>query len=183
MLRTVMAVFGMAIALIGIILFVAIGTYIWTLKAEVNRQTSYLMTRANDAGNAANHAIDFVREVIGKAEADLAVARFHAVDFQPQQPVNPFIQMTARKASQDLAGSVERAHGAMVTASDAVVVADAALELFNEHPELKRLFGVEPTQVDATKYALWKASTELRQAKNILGVIPLAPGKCPPRNS
>jgi hypothetical protein len=167
-MRSLLSLVGLAVACAGIGLFFAIGTYVWTLKAEVNRQTTTLAARANMAGDAAEGAIKFVREVIGQAETDLKGAR--DANTGPAPPVNPLERMFALKASKQLAGSVERAHGAVVTASDAVVVADAALEVFNASPELKQLFGVQPEQVDATKSTLGNVAGELRQAKSVLGV-------------
>jgi len=169
MLRSVLSLVGLLVACAGIGLFIALGVYSWTLKAEVSRQTALLSERANMAGDTAEHAIGFVREVIEKAGEDLKEARKHTIA-TPAQPVNPLELMFARKASTELAGSVERAHGAVVTASDAVKVAEAALDVFNSDPRLKEFFGVQPDQVDATKLTLDKATTELRQVKSVLGV-------------
>jgi hypothetical protein len=167
-MRSLLSLLGLVVACAGIGMFIAIGTYVWTLKAEVNQQTTMLAERANMAGDAADGAIHFVRGVIGQAESDLKDAR--DANTGPAQPVNPLERMFALKASKQLAGSVERAHGAVVTASDAVVVADAALQVFNANPELKQLFGVQPEQVDATKTTLGNVAGELRQAKSVLGV-------------
>jgi hypothetical protein len=69
--------------------------------------------------------------------------------------------------------------GAVVTASDAVVVADAALDIMSEYPELERLFGVDPEQVRRTRSALSSVSGELRQARSILGVPVTPDGELP----
>jgi hypothetical protein len=169
MIRSALSLAGLLVACAGAGLFVAIGIYAWTLKAEVNQQTTALTARANEAGDAADHAIKFVREVIGQAEKDLTKARGHASD-TPTRPVNPLEQMFARRASTELAGSVERAHGAVVTASDAVKVAQAALEVFHDDENLRQFFGVRPDQLTATQSALGNVSGELRQAKSVLGV-------------
>jgi hypothetical protein len=179
MFRPALSLTGLIVACAGIGLFAAIGVYVWSLKAEVNRQSEVLARRANAAGDAADHAIDFVRKVIDQAEVDLAAARKAAIDAPPATPVNPFVQWTARKATQDLAGSVERAHGAIVVASDAVVVADTTLELVGEFPELKQLLGVNPEQMSQTKSALGNASSDLRQAKTVLGFPVSGPGAAP----
>ena len=78
----------------------------------------------------------------------------------------------AKSASQRLAGSVDQAHGAVVTASDAVVVANAALQVFDEDSEFNRLFRVKASQVDATKTTLGNAARELSKAKEVLGGTP-----------
>lgn len=175
MIRSLLSMIGLVVACVGIGLFVAIGTYVWTLKDEVNNQTTTLVARANEAGDGADHAIKIVREIIGQAEEDLKAARKNAALAEPTRPVSLMDQIIARKASQELAGSVERAHGAVVTASDAVTVAKTALEVFNTNSELQELFGVRPEQLDATKLTLGKASTDLRQVKTVLG-MPIGAG-------
>jgi hydrogenase maturation protease len=170
MIRKLVALLGLVIACGGIGLFVALGVYVWSLKTEVNRQTNTLAANANKAGDKADRAIEFVRDVIGKAERDLAAARNRTPE--PTKPTSAFEMVLAKAASQRLAGSVDQAHGAVVTASDAVVVANAALQVFDADLESKRLFGVKTSQVDATKITLDNAARELRNAKEVLGGTP-----------
>jgi hydrogenase maturation protease len=173
MIRKSLTLAGLMVACAGIGLFIAIGIYVWSLKSEVNRQTETLARKAHDAGNEADRAIDFVRKVIAQAQADLADARkLAASKARPARPMSMFELAMARTASQRLAGSVDRAHGAVVTASDAVVVAEAALQVFNESTELKDLLGVQPSQMAATKSTIDKARSELRQAQTALGGDP-----------
>lgn len=167
MIRSLLSMIGLIVACAGIGLFVALGIYVWTLKAELNQQASTLSKRANDAGDEADRAIAFVRDVISNAEKDLKNA-----SEQPAKPASFFEQIAARKASQQLAGSVDRARGAVVTASDTVVVAEAALRVFDDNPELKRLLGIQPGQVDAATTVLGNVSGELRQAQSVLGGAP-----------
>ncbi len=178
MLRPALSLFGLLVACAGLGLFVAIGVYSWTLKAEVNRQTAVLAERANTAGDAADHAVRFVGEVIDQADKDLAGARSRAGD-PPRRPINPFVQVAARQASQDLAGSVERAHVAVVTASDAVKVAQSALKVFEDSDEIKHLFNVHPEQMDATRSTLGNVAGELRQAQTVIGTVPGADDPTP----
>jgi hypothetical protein len=119
-----------------------------------------------------------VRNIIEKAEGDLAATRGETSG-QGHPPVDPFLRLTAQKASQDLAGSVDRAHNAVVLASEAVVVADAALDVVGGLPELKQLLGVQPEQLDATRTALGNVSTELQQARNVLGFSDISPDAVP----
>lgn len=169
-MRSLMSFFGLLLACVGIGIFLAIGIYVWTLKTEVNQQTNVLVAKANEAGEGADHAIQIVRDIIGQAETDLNEARKQAVNAQPARPVSLMDQIIARKASQELAGSVERAHGAVVTASDAVTVARTALEVFDTNSDLQNLFRVSPEQLNATKSTLGKASMDLRQVKTVLGM-------------
>jgi len=170
MIRKLVALIGLIVACGGIGLFVALGIYVWSLKAEVNKQTESLAHRANLAGDEADKAIQFVDKVIAQAKVDLKNARPPAAT--SRRPITPFEMALAQSASQRLAGSVDQAHGAVVTASDAVVVADAALQVFDENSELKRLFGVQSSQVDATKTTLGNAARELQKAKSVLGGTP-----------
>jgi hypothetical protein len=144
---------------------------VWKVKAEANRQTETLAVKAHEAVNAADHAVGFVHQVIDQAEADLHAARKQPA--APAAPVNPFLQLTARRASTDLAGSVERASVAVVTASDATLVAQAALEVFGNDSQLRELkewLGVKPEQLTRTRDDLNKATSELKQVRTVLGV-------------
>jgi hydrogenase maturation protease len=171
MMRKLLALVGLVIACGGIGLFIALAVYVWSLKSEVNQQAGTLANRAHRAGDEADRAIAFVRDVIDQAGRDLEYARKQTVP-KPRKPVSVFEMALAQSASKRLAGSVDRAHGAVVTASDAVVVAEAALRVFDKSEELQQLFGVQPSQVDATKTTLDKASSELRQAQSALGGAP-----------
>jgi hydrogenase maturation protease len=168
MIRSILSLLGLLVACCGVGLFIAIGIYVWSIKAEVNRQTATLASRAHAAGDEADRAIKFVRGVIDQAESDLSDTRKRS-STQPSKPVSIWEMTLARSASQQLAGSVERAHGAVATASDAVVVAKTALQVFDDNSELQRLFRVQPGQVDATRTTLDTAATELRQAQSALG--------------
>jgi hydrogenase maturation protease len=179
MIRSIFASVGFTFACMGIGLFSAIGIWIWSVKAEVNRQSETLSSRANKTLDSADLAIGYVRDVIGKAEGDLAVARLEAVGQGHLPQINPIVQFTAQKASQDLAGSVERANSAIVAASEAVVVADAALDVIGGVPELKQLFGVKPEQLEATRSTLGNVSSDLLQARGVLGIQCVSPDSSP----
>ncbi|HMC72303.1 MAG TPA: hypothetical protein VKJ07_24310 [Mycobacteriales bacterium] len=161
----------------GFVAFAGAAVGVWWVKAETNRRTDALAVKAHGAVNAADHAVEFVRKVIDDGERDVKNARKDA-PAAPTEPVNPFLQLTARRASADLAGSVERASVAVVTASDAAAVAQAALDVFGEEselPELKGWLGVKPEQLEQTRSGLTRASSELKQVRTILGV-PLGDG-------
>ncbi len=182
MIRYLFSLFGLLYAVVAMCLFIIIGVMVWSVRGEVDRETEAVACRANKALDSADRAIGVVREIIDKAETDLAYARKEALEAPPPStPMNPLVQMTARKASQDLAGSVERAHHAILTASEAVVVADAALDVVGGVPELKKLFGVKPEQVVATRTALDTVSSELQQARSALGIPPTGPQSLPTR--
>lgn len=172
MSRSIVGAIGLLIALMGIALFIAVGIKIWTVKAEVNRQAEVLSARANETLDSAGHAIGYVQDIIRHAKTDLARTRREMAEQPPQQPmeVSPLMRMTAENASQQLAGSVEHAHNAVVLASEAVVVADAALDVVGGVPELKKMLGVKPGQLDATRTALGKVSNELQKARDVLGI-------------
>ena len=178
MFRRLFALTGLLIALAGTGVFVAVAVQVWRVKAEVNRQTAELAGRANQAGDAADRAITFVADVIDRAKAELATTRVSTSAPEPVR-VNPIVRMTARQASIDLAGSLERALGAVVTASDTVIVAETALDMVSADPRLSQAFGVDPDQIHQTRTALTSVAGELRQAKSILGVPVRADSELP----
>jgi hypothetical protein len=173
MFRAFLALVGLAFASASMVLFGALGWMVWPLKTEVTRQADALAEKANRTADAADHSIGFVRDVTARAEAELSVVRLQPTD-RPRMPVNPFLQVTAIKASQDLVGSVERAQGAVVAATDAVVVADVTLTVASGYPELKQFIGVSPEQLNMTRSALASVAEELRNARGILGCCPEA---------
>jgi hydrogenase maturation protease len=170
MIRSFIAWFGFIFSCVGVVLFIVIGIWIWSLKAEVDRQSETLSSRANKTLDSADRAIGLVREIIEKAEGDLAMTRLDSIGHFSPHPFDPVFQIAAQKASQDLAGSVDRAHNAVVLASEAVVVADAALDVVGGVPELKQLLGVKPEQLDATRTALGNVSNELQHARGYLDI-------------
>src|SRR4051794_6259685 len=115
MLHKSLAAAGIAFACVSSGLFVAAGVVVWKVRAEVDRQTVYVVAQAHTAGKAADDAVEFVGKVIGQAQTDLNDTRKHVADPEPAR-VNPIVRMSARQASVNLAGSVERALGAIVAA-------------------------------------------------------------------
>ena len=136
--------FGIA----GFIAFAGAALGVWWVKIEVNRRTDTLAAKANTAVDAGDHAVAFVREVIDRADDDLDSARKTATA-APRESVHPFVHLAALQASQNLAGSVQRASAAVVVASDAVVVGESAVELLGEDGQLKNWLGVKPEQLGA----------------------------------
>ncbi len=179
-MRRALAGIGFVLAVAGFVLFLGAAVGVWWVRAETNRRTEALAVKARLAVGAADHAVKFVREVIDRGDGDLIEARKHS-SAVPPEPVNPFLLLSARRASENLAGSVERASAAVLTASDAAVVAEAALELFGgdeQFPELKGWLGVKPEQLAQTRTDLGSASRELKNVRTILG-IPVAAGERP----
>jgi hydrogenase maturation protease len=174
MLRRFFSLVGVLLAIAGTAAFIFVGVKVWHVKAEVNRQARYLAAKAHSGGDAADRAITFVRQVLAEAKADLAhVAKVRSAAGVPSA-VNPFLKITAQQASRELLGSVERAQGAVLAASDAVVVADAALNVAggDYSEELDRLFGLSPEHLKQSRSALVSISGELRSARGILGAAP-----------
>ncbi len=177
LIRTVLATAGLLVSLAGFVLFAGAAVGVWRVKSEVNKRTDALAARADTATAAAEHAVGFVLEVIGQAEEDLKHARTSAANMPPE-PVHPIMRIGAKRASQELVGSVDRANAAVVIASDAVVVAKTALEMFDKDEEIQSWFGVRPEQLTQTRTDLGTATNELKRAQTILG-IPIAPGTTP----
>lgn len=175
--RSVLAAVGLLVSVAGLLAFAGAAVGVWWAKAEANRRTDALAARANVATDAADHAVGFVRGVVAQAEEDLARARADTAAMPPE-PVNPFLQIGALRASQELAGSVDRANAAVEIASDAAVVANTALELFDKDPQLQSWLRVRPGQVAQTRTDLSAATRDLNKARTVLG-IPVAPGGAP----
>lgn len=178
--RALLAAAGLVVSLAGFAVFAAAAVGVWWAKGEANRRADALAGRADAATAAADHAVGFVRKVIDQADQELIDTRAQAAAM-PAEPVHPVVLMSARQASQQLAGSVDRASAAVATASDAVVVADAALQLFADDEELKTWLGVKPEQLiqlSQTRSDLGAATRDLKKARTVLG-IPVAPGGAP----
>ena len=167
--RRVLAGVGLVVAVVGFVVFAGAAVVVWRVKAEANRQTQALAAKAGAAMDAADHGVAFVREVIDRGYQDLDATRKTAA-LAPKEAVNPFFQAAAQQASQNLVGSVERANAAVATASDAVVVGEAALELFGEDEQLKHWFGVRPEHLAQTRTDLGAAARELRGVRTLLGI-------------
>jgi hypothetical protein len=176
-LRRVLAGVGLFVAVAGLAVFVTAAAGVWRLKAEVNRRSDDLAGKADKAVDAADHAVALVREVLDSGEKDLKGAR--AEQKAPTAAaVNPFVRIGARQTAERLAGSVERADAAVTAASDAVVVAQKAIDLFGQDEQFKSWFGVHPEQVSQTQIDLFAANRELQRVRDVLGV-PLASGAAP----
>ncbi len=163
---------GFVVSVFGFAGFIALAVGAWPAKVEANRRSDDLARRAHAAVNPADRAIAFVRQVITVADADLAEARQGATAAPPPTAFNPFARLAARKASESLAGSVERATTAVTTASEAAVVAESALELFDKDEELKGWIGVRPEQLAQARTGLESASRELGRARTLFGPVP-----------
>ncbi|QJW97595.1 hypothetical protein [Frigoriglobus tundricola] len=163
---------GLVASVAGFVGFAALAVGAWSARAEATRRTDDLARRAHAALNPADRAVAFVRQVITVADADLEEARRGATAAPPTSAFNPFSRLAARKASESLAGSVERATTAVTTASEAAVVAEAALELFDKDDELKGWVGVRPEQLAQARTGLESASRELGRARTLFGPVP-----------
>src|SRR5205085_549683 len=75
-----------------------------------------------------------------------------------------------RQATRDLPGRVELARDAVVTASDAVVVAEAILDVLTENPEVGERFGVHREKLHASRTQLDTTANDLRGARTVLGI-------------
>jgi hydrogenase maturation protease len=174
MARRFLSLVGVLVALAGTGVFVFVAVKVWHVKADVNRQARYLVAKAHSAGDATDRAIGFVREILAKAKSDLAIASVRPAT-GAAGAVSPILHLTAAHASRELLGSVERAQGAVLAAADAVVVADAALDVASGDdyfPELDKLFGLSPEHLKQSRSALVSISGELQSARGILGTAP-----------
>jgi len=163
---------GLVVAVAGGATFAAFGVATWVVRAEVDRQTVALSGKAEIAADVVGNAISLVRQVIARAETGLIEARKEAEEEPPPPPktVNPLVTLGIRQATRDLPGRVELARDAVVTASDAVVVAEAALQVLTEHPEVGERFGVQAHALHTSRTQLDTAVSDLRGARTFFGV-------------
>jgi hydrogenase maturation protease len=170
-LRRLIALVVLVISAVGFVVFITAAVGVWQVKAETNRRTDEVAAKAHMALDAADRTVEFVDKVIVDADRDLKGSK--GAPASPREPVNPFLQLTARQATEKLVGSVERVNTAVVTASEAAVVAKAALDLFGSDEQTKALrdwLGVQPEQLTQTQTSLKTATSELNKARTILGV-------------
>jgi hypothetical protein len=160
---------GLVVAVVGYGAFTAVGIAAWVVRAEVDRQTAILSGKAAAAADVVGRAISLVREVIARAEVGLAEARVEANEPPPKGPINPFVAVGLKQATRELPGRVELARDAVVTASDAVVVAETALDVLTENPEVGERFGVNAHALHTSRKQLDAAARDLRGARTVLG--------------
>lgn len=166
-MRSVLSVVGLVVSVAGFVTFIGLIFGAWWARQEADREVDTAADRAMAAAEVADRAIRLVDDVIDRAEQDLAEARAAP---PPEPNVNPLLRMTVNRAAGDLAGGVDRARDAVGIASDAMVVADAALSVFADRPEEQAQLGIRPGQLDAARQSLDATSRQLRQAQSLFGV-------------
>ena len=161
---------GLVVAVAGYGAFTAFGIAAWVVRAEADRQVVVLSGQASAAADVVGRAISLVRQVIARAESGLTEARVEAALPPPPPNVNPLVTIGLRQATRDLPGRVELARDAVVTASDAVVVVEAALDVLTENPEVRERFGVQLHALHASRTQLDTTANDLRGARTVLGI-------------
>jgi hypothetical protein len=170
MIRPVLAAAGLLLALAGIGVFVALGYEVWHVRREADVQLAAAHAKAELAAAAAAHTLAIVRDVLDRAGQDLAAARTEAALHPQKADVNPLVRMVVHEQARNLPGKVEHARDAVGTASDAVVVASAALSVFSQFPTEGQVIGVSPEQIHAARSQLDQVAGELKSARVVLGV-------------
>ena len=128
---------GLLVAVLGFGAFVGLGVAAWMTKREADRQVATLYEKAKLATDIVGRGVQIAREVIARAEVGLEQARAEASLPPPPKPANPLVSIGLRQASRELPGRIELARDALGAASDAVVVAEAALNVLTEHPDVR----------------------------------------------
>src|SRR5439155_15273168 len=113
MIRSVLAAAGFFLALAGIGVFVGLGYTAWVVKQEADRQLVAAHAKAELAADTAAHTLALVRDVIGRAEQDLAAARTEAALHLRKDDANPLVGMIVRNRARNLPGKVEHARDAV----------------------------------------------------------------------
>jgi hypothetical protein len=119
--------------------------------------------------------------VIARAEAGLAAARAEAASQPPAKNEDPLVRIAMAKARRELPAQVERARDAVGIASEALVVAGAAIDVFEERPSDGSTLGIRPEDMQNARSQLDTAAGELSNARHVLGIpIPNADGSATP---
>ncbi len=159
---------GLGVSVLGFAAFLALIYGAWWAKREADRQVDDAATKANAAIGVAGKAIALVRDVISKAEIDLEAARITAVS--PKPPSDPFMRFVLMQANEQLPTDMERARDAVGIASETAVIAQAALDVFDDRPDEQAALGIQPDQVKAARDHLDKATNDIREARSVLGL-------------
>lgn len=167
--RVVLSAVGLVVAVAGFVTFATLGVASWPAKRAADRQVIIWSGKANTAADAATKAIALIREIIARARQKLVLARVEHAAVVPE-PANPLVRFALSQAKRDLPGEVDRAQDAVGIASEAVVVAGAALDVFDDLPGDGPRYGFKPDEVQAAREQLDAASRELKSARSIFGV-------------
>lgn len=170
MVRLILSIAGLVLALVGFALFLALGFGVWVAKQKADQETTALAEKAQAAGDVAAHVIALIREIIARAELGLAAARVEQGTAPPTEQPDPFVRMAMWKAKRSLPEEVEKARDAVGVASEVVIVAGAALDVFGERELDRGPLGVRPEEMHAARAQLDAAAADLRNARHILGV-------------
>jgi hypothetical protein len=178
MVRSYFCVLGLLVAIAGTGFFAGVGIYVWKLRADTLKQTEVLVERAHAAGNVAEQVITLIREVIARAEAGLEASRTSPSDMTVGKDPDPLVRFAMAKAKRDLPQEVERARDAVGIASEALVVAGAAVDVFEERPGEGSSLGIRPEVMRTARTQLDMATKELKSARHVLGIpIPNTDGR------
>lgn len=166
-MRRTLSVVGLVVAAVGFAAFTGLGVGVWYARAEAGRTVADAAGQARAGADVATKVIGLIRETTAQAQADLAAAR-------AEEPAGPAARANplARLAARQLSGNLDRARDAVGIASDAVVVADAALGVLAAAPDKKDRLGVRPADLDQTRAGLEAAARNVRQAQAVVGAAP-----------
>jgi hypothetical protein len=168
--RKLLAAFGLVLGVAGFLGFTGIAVGTWYAKREADRELRNAMEKAHQAADVAARFIGLIREMIARANASLATARADSAVQPATGQSDPLVSVAVWKAKRELPGEVERARDAVGIASEAVVVAGAALDVFGEHKTEESAYGVKPQDLDTARSQLDSAASGLKNARTVLGV-------------
>lgn len=176
--RKLLAATGLLLGIAGFIIFLALAVGTWVVRRDADREVAAAAEKAHQAGDVAARVIVLIREVIARANASLNAARSETMQLTPEAEQDPLVRMAMWKAKRDLPGEVEKARDAVGIASETVIVAGAALEVFGEQHHDEAALGVEQGGLQAARTQLDDAARELKNARTVLGVS--IPGSATP---
>jgi hypothetical protein len=168
-MKRVASFVGVVVAVAGFVAFVGLIYGAWWAKREADRQVTDAVGKANSAIDVAGKAVNLVKDVLSRAEADVENARANATS-APAPANDPFMRLMVAQANRQLPGDMERARDAVAIASETAVVAQSAIDVFDERSDAQAALGIHPEQMKTARDHLDKATTDLRQAQSVLGL-------------
>ena len=167
-MKRIASFLGLMVAVVGFVAFIALIYGAWWAKREANKQVNDAVGKANSAIDVAGKAIGLVKDVIARAETDLEAARVTAA--APAPPEDPFLRLVLGHANRQLPTDMERARDAVGIASESAVIVQSALAVFDDRPDEQAALGIHPDQMKHAHDQLEKATSDLRQARSVLGL-------------
>jgi nitrate reductase NapE component len=166
-MEKILSVFGVVVAVVGFVAFVAIAIGVWPVTAELRRRTDGLLDGADAALDRAEPVASTLLAALSAAQAELNQAR--PPESAPK--LAPVPKLLLRSALKESPGRVESAARATEVMGDLLAALTVALGALQDTPGVRPL---ETGELAPLQQKLKTAAEHLRTVTAILG--PAAPG-------